>query len=245
MKKQLLPLIVLSLIVAGLAGCASGSGSAGSAANAAGATGASGTITSDLLPTDYENALPLQLQLIFGTLKLDGTENEVDAETAKALLPLWKAARSLSSSDTAASQEVEAIYKQIEDTMTPAQVQAIAVMKLTRDDTMEIAQEMGLNIGLNGGGPGNLTAEQQATAEARRESGQGFPEGGIPGGAPPGGGIPGGGGPPGGGFPGGGAQGGGSSGGASGSGQSNNRPRSGFGNAFYDAVIQYLQEKAG
>jgi hypothetical protein len=203
----------------------------------------SGAISSDRLPTDDENALPVQLQLVFGTLKLDGTENEVDAETAKALLPLWKAARSLSSSDTAAPQEVDAIFKQIQDTMTPAQVQAIAAMKLTRDDTMKIAQEMGLNIGPVGGGPGNLSAGGQATMEANRENGQGLPEGGMPGGAPPGGGMPSSGGPPAGGFPGGGPQGGGSSGGSSG--QSNNRARSGFGNALYDVVIQYLQEKAG
>jgi len=75
--------------------------------------------------------------------------------------------------------------------MTPEQVAAISVMHITQEDMAQVAQEMGLSLG--GGGFGNFTPEQRATAQAARQSGQGFPGGGFPGGGFSGGG-------PGGGF---------------------------------------------
>jgi len=105
---------------------------------------------------------------------------------ANDLLPLWKAVRSLSSNSTAAPQEMSALFTQIQETMTPEQIAAISAMHLTRADTAQIAQEMGLNFG--GGGSGNFTPEQRATAQAAQQSGQGFPGGGFPGGGFPGGG---------------------------------------------------------
>lgn len=156
------------------------------------------------LSTDYENALSIPMQLAVGTFKLDGTDNQVDADTASALLPLWKAVRSLSSSDSAAAEEIQAVYNQIQETMTPEQIQTISEMQLTFGDMGAVAQEMDLNFGA-GGRFGDFTPEQQETAQAARESGQipegGFggdgnfpiPEGGFPGGGPGGRNFPGGG----------------------------------------------------
>jgi len=146
-------------------------------------TQAAGTeaIPQGLLNADYENALPVEMQLAFGTLKLDGTENAVNVEAAGELLPLWKAVRSLSESDSAASEEIQALFKQIQETMTPGQVQAIAAMQLTGEDMAQVAVELGLEF-LGGGRLGNLDPEMQATVQAARESGQ-FPQGGdFPGG---------------------------------------------------------------
>lgn len=147
--------------------------------------------TSDIeasLNSDYENALSVPMQLVMGTFMLEDTELTVDSDQAAQLLPLWKAARSLGSSDTAAAEEVGAVYNQIQETMTPEQIAAIAAMQIGREDMFGVVQELGLSFG---GGGGDFTPEMQATAQAARASGQGFP-GGF-GGRPGGGGGPGGG----------------------------------------------------
>jgi hypothetical protein len=179
MKKKI-TIISFLVLLPGLVACSS-------AAKASTASQTNG----NLLSTVYENALSVPMQLAIGTFKLEGTENMVDAKTASDLLPLWKAVRSLSSSSTAAPQELSALFKQIQETMTPKQTAAISAMHLTRADITQVAQEMGLSLG--GGGFGNFTPEQRATAQAARQSGQGSPGGGFPGGGFPGGG-------PGGGF---------------------------------------------
>ena len=144
-----------------------------------------------MLAAQDENALPVELQLAFGILSLEDTQNEVDAQMAAQLLPLWKALRSLNSSDTVAQAEVQALYKQIQETMTPQQIQAIADMRLTRENMAEISEKLGLQFGPGGGRFENLSPEMQATLQAARESGQAppgrFGEGGgifIPGGGP-------------------------------------------------------------
>jgi hypothetical protein len=143
------------------------------------------------LKSDYENALRAPMQLAVGTLMLEDTELVVDSDQAAQLLPLWKAARSLGSSDTAAAEEVGAVYNQIQETMTPEQIAAIAAMQLRREDMFEAVQKLGLAFGPGSGGGEGFTPEQQATVQAARASGQGFP-GGF-GGRPSGGGGPGGG----------------------------------------------------
>jgi hypothetical protein len=150
----------------------------------------------------FPRDIPPALKLALGTFKLDETDYAVDAEQAKQLLPLWKAARSLGESDTTAVEEIDALLKQIESTMTPEQMQAIDGMGLTFEDMRAILQGLGIEIG-PGGRFGDLDPEARATAQAAIQSGQappgGFEGGGFSAGGPPGGG-PGGGGPPGGGF---------------------------------------------
>jgi len=125
------------------------------------------------LDTAYENALPVNMQLALGTFALQTTEYAVDREQAVELLPLWKAVRSLSDSETTASEEIQGLYKQIESTFSPEQVAAIAGMQLTQADIATIAEEQGLDFGTGVGFVfENLTSEQQATVQAARESGQ-------------------------------------------------------------------------
>jgi hypothetical protein len=132
------------------------------------------------------------MQLALGTFKLDQTDYPIDAAQAQKLLPLWKAARSLSSSDTAATQELAAVVRQVEQTMTPEQMQAIQEMKLSFQDMAALGQELGIEMGRSGGF-GNMSPEMQATAQAARQSGRppegfggGFPgPGGGPGGLSP------------------------------------------------------------
>ena len=161
--------------------------------------GCSSTPTvSSILTEDYEGALPANLQLILGTLQLEGTDLAVSSEQASSLAPLWKAVRSLSASDTAAEAEIEAVIDQIQGGMTREQLEAIAAMELSQEDLFTAVQEMGIQP-LTQGDAGRFAGS------GTRDSIAGGPEGGPPGGGAEGGGatfIGPAGGPPGGGGPG-------------------------------------------
>jgi hypothetical protein len=137
---------------------------------------------------DYEGALPVAAQLILGSLKLEDGDLAITVDEATKILPLWQAYQSLSGKETTAAAELDAVLRQIQNAMTPAQVAAIAGMQLTAEDITESMQAFGPAMG---GG-----FRDRASGSAG-DSG-GMPAGGPPGGAMPLGGGPGGG--PGGGF---------------------------------------------
>ncbi|HET9913675.1 MAG TPA: hypothetical protein VFQ13_17390 [Anaerolineales bacterium] len=179
-------------------------------------------------------ALPATTQLLIGTLKLEGTAQAVTAEQAAELLPLWQTMQALSDSDTAADQEKEALIAQIQETMTAEQMQAITAMNLTGADMMSIMQERG-GMAMDGGQ--NNSQNENST----RNNGGGF--------------VPGGGGPPGGMMPP--DERGGPGGGFNGGGQNMSEDQIATAQAarqanentilpvLINAVIEYLQEKAG
>ncbi len=117
-----------------------------------------------------ENALPIETQLIVGTINLEETDLAVDAEMAEELLPLWKMYKSLIESDIAAQEEVTALIDQIQDAMTAEQIEAIAAMELTREDMAALNQEKG--------GAGQNAPER---TEKSGSGGFGGGQGGIPG----------------------------------------------------------------
>ena len=123
----------------------------------------------------FEGALPVEAQLIAGTLLLDDTELAVGPEQAEMLLPLWKAYNSLSQSDTAAEVEISAIFRQIQDSMTAEQINAIAGMEITQEVTSSLFEELGLEFGTRGSG------ENTGEVPAGRPSGDQLPEGVQPG----------------------------------------------------------------
>ena len=151
------------------------------------ACGSAGTNTSTDANSDPQLAdgitreTPLSTQLAIGTLKLEDTDYAVDSDQASNLLPLWQVLKSLTESDSAAQEEITAIVEQIQETMTPEQLNAIDAMDLTGENLFAVMQEMDI-------------ATQFRTDGTGRPSGEGFPpEGGFPGGGPGGGGRPGGG----------------------------------------------------
>ena len=186
MKKTILSLTLLGIILV-LAAC----------------DGAASEATAEITNGDAANrelqfTMPTEMVLMLGTVKLDETDLAVDSEQASALLPLWKALRSLSDSDTVAQTELDAVVSQIEDTMTPEQIDAIEAMDLSMQDVAGVMEALGIEGESFGGGFGEITPEMQETMEAMRESGE-FP--GPGGGMGLGGGMgPGGGQGPGGGF---------------------------------------------
>jgi len=136
--------------------------------------------------------MPLASKLVVGSFKLEGTDNAIAAEQASELLPLWEVYVQLSTSDTAAQEEVTALTEQIQETMTTDQMNAINAMNLTSQDIFAVMQEQGVQFG----------GTRQQGQNGSQQNGNNF--------APPGGGNftppDGGGGPPGG-FDGGGGPG--------------------------------------
>ena len=140
--------------------------------------------------------LPLSSLLILGTFNLEETELAVDAEQAVELLSLWKAVRSMGSSDTTADAEMEALYKQIQDSMTVEQIQAIDDMSLEQESLRTVMAELGLGFGDGMGvkapeDMAGMSQEELETRMAQRQAekaqggdsdGPGFgpPEGGMP-----------------------------------------------------------------
>ena len=146
---------------------------------------------------DNSAALSTEAELLVGTMKLENTSEAVTAEQAKQMLPLWQTLQALSSSSTAATEEINAVVGQIKSTMTAAQMDKISAMKLTRQDMLSIMSQAGVPangasttatpMALNGMPSGGGS---QGSGPA---GGPGGPGGGMPAGGPPGGGdMPGG-----------------------------------------------------
>jgi hypothetical protein len=191
---------------------------------------------------------PIEQKLAIGTLKLEDTDLAVTAEQARDLLPLWKAVKALSSSETVSQDEVNAVYTQIQEAMTEEQIAAIKEMSINPEDMQALMQEFGIEMEMPQGGntPKEMTEEQLATLQAQRSAMRQQGQGRRQGGGMPGGGMPGGGDmPPGGmegGMPGGMPN-------AEGTPQPGmGRPRGaggGFNTTLVDPLIKLLQERAG
>ncbi|MEN8240779.1 MAG: hypothetical protein ABFS17_02565 [Chloroflexota bacterium] len=135
--------------------------------------------------------------LLFGSLTLKDAGHPISAEQAETLIPLWKLAKSLSTSDTAAQEEIQVAVDSIEAIMTAEQLDAITNNQLTPEEMTAIYAELGISLmpaggdsadggspmgGMGGGvpgsgmgrgggeNPGDLTPDQIATLQAEREA---------------------------------------------------------------------------
>ena len=186
-KKQLVFALLAVVVILTLAACSAlnllGAGSSAGQSAAANPDGSAAQSPGrQNQPPDMANQ-PIEQKLAIGTLKLEGTDQAITAEQAKALLPLWKAVKSMSSDSSASIEEINALYEQIQESMTPEQVQAIQDLKLTGEDMQTLMQQY--NVQMPQGGPGNLSEEERATrvAEFRAQGGgQGGGQGGFAGG---------------------------------------------------------------
>jgi hypothetical protein len=131
-------------------------------------------------PQSSFSSQPLEDKLAIGTLKLEGTGQAVSAAQAKTLLPLWKAVKTLSASNTTAAAEMTALYSQIQDAMTAQQIQAIKDLNPSPSDLQALMKL--------GSQPAKSAA--QSSSQASSAQFQGGPGGGDPGGGPGGAGGP-------------------------------------------------------
>ncbi len=138
---------------------------------------------SQVTPTTAASAVDIQAKLAIGTLMLEDTDLAVTAEQAKQLLPLWKAVKSLSASNTASQAEIQALYEQIQETMSPEQVQAIQEMEITPEKTQALMQKLGMEGSAMAGGQ-TLSESDIATRTAQRSQNSGGAPGMMPMGGP-------------------------------------------------------------
>jgi hypothetical protein len=137
------------------------------------------------LVENYPDALSVRNQLALGSLRLEGTANAVTAAQAAKLLPLWQALKTLAANSTSATEEVTAVQNQISAAMTPAQISAIASLKLTNAMLQTYYVEIGVSVASTPE-PGvtpqsssfkDLPPEQREAAKATAQA-QGTPVGG-------------------------------------------------------------------
>lgn len=143
------------------------------------------------MTTTYQNAVPIETQLLVGTFKLEGTDQEVSAKQASDLAAYWQVLKELSTSGSSAQEEIDATVTAIESAMTPDQLKTIAAMKITRQDMFTILREQGggFGTGTQSNRPQGNGSQTQGTGNQRNFN---FgPQGGFEGGGgfPPGGGV--------------------------------------------------------
>jgi hypothetical protein len=113
-------------------------------------------------------------KLAIGTLMLENTQQKVSSAEAAELLPLWKAAKSLSSSNTVSTQEMEALYSQIKSTMTADQIKTINSMTYTSADVDKLLSDLGMGIA----SAPQSTSGTSSVSSGTTGSSQGAPAGG-------------------------------------------------------------------
>ena len=190
--------------------------------------------------TGNSTTLSTEAQLLVGTFKLENTDQAVTSDQAKQLLPLWQTLQSLSTSNTAATEEINAVVDQIKSGMTSAQMDKITAMKLTQPDIMSIMTQAGVSP-IGASATATPMALNGLSGNGNSQGGAGGSGGGMPVGGPPAGGPPNGGA----GFPAGGDLGMGA--GPGGQSSTPQAVRPGMGNQvpppLLNAVIELLQKK--
>ena len=105
--------------------------------------------TSQVLDASYPGALNAYRQLMLGTIRLEGTDSAITPEQARVLLVLWQ---SLQGRALQSDAEREAVLAYIETQMTPAQLKAIATMRLTQNDLQSPIADNSQGFGRGGVG---------------------------------------------------------------------------------------------
>ncbi|GIV63851.1 MAG: hypothetical protein AB1457_12635 [Chloroflexota bacterium] len=187
--KRFWKIIFVIALMATLSACAAPA--SGSTSSSSGSSQPAQTTPQPGLNADA-GQMPLETRLALGILQLEEGNLAVTPQQAQTLLPLWKAVKSLSSSDTASAEEIQALYEQIQEALTAEQLQQIQNLSLTQDDLRTLMEKYGIASNFPADAAGGLTQEQIATRVAQRGE-SGFPGGGAGGGGfPPDGGMGGG-----------------------------------------------------
>jgi len=125
-----------------------------------------------------------QNKLGIGILLLEDTDQAITADQANTLLPLWKAIRSLSNDDATSAAEINALYNQIQETLTTAQVKEIQQLTWTQEDLAAIQQRYGAQIKSNYSGNSETVKSQSSGSSSGGNMGGGMPGGDMGGGMP-------------------------------------------------------------
>lgn len=163
MKKNIIIMAVL-LLIGSLVACNSLSFSSNKTA-----TNQRNNLSAAADPTK----LTVEAKTGIGILKLEGTDNAVDAAQAEELLPLFLALKSLSTNNNTAVAEITALNKQIQTILSANQLSAIQNMAFTSSDIRTLMETNGLLD--------NATTGTSSRTSAQGGGFGGPPDGGIPG----------------------------------------------------------------
>ena len=119
-----------------------------------------------------------QSKLAVGILKLQDTDLAVDAVQSAELLPLWKAIKSLNNDINTTDAEMQALYDQIEENLTSAQLTAISEMVISDSDISSLKSASGI--------VNTIQESSSSQSTSSSASGGGMPGGDMGGGAPAG-----------------------------------------------------------
>jgi hypothetical protein len=100
--------------------------------------------------TDEVPDLNPHLELLIGTFRLAGTDQEVTAPQAEELIPLWMTIKTTLANMLFRVEDVNAVTASIQAVMTPAQRSAIDAMDLTYQDMFDLMEEWNLTLGQYG-----------------------------------------------------------------------------------------------
>jgi len=87
------------------------------------------------------------VKLLMGAFLLEDTDQAITPDQAGELILLWKGVKALAASDSATQAELDALYAQIEETMTAEQMTAINAMTIDQDTMRELMQQYGTSNG--------------------------------------------------------------------------------------------------
>lgn len=167
MKRHSL-LLIVSLIALIVSACAPSAPAAVAAPTSAAAA---------VLDITYPDAASLRSQLAYGMIKLKDSPNAITPAQAKTMVPLWQAVIALSGDETTASEELTAVQDQITETLIPAQLQAIAEMRITNAELNTFYAQYGVvlptpipGVTKVPGSGSSKTEEEKAAARATAEA---------------------------------------------------------------------------
>lgn len=174
MKKTILLLTLLTLILTACGAASSSTGQADTVQQATAiadivsatqtalapvATQAVTTTNSATLNTDFTNAAPVEMQLLVGMFKLEGTAQAITSEQAKSLITLLTSIQG----NTLSQDQITSTIQKVQAVLTADQINAIAQMQITQQTAMTIMQEQGLSMGGRGQGNGGQQPPQDGT----------------------------------------------------------------------------------
>ncbi len=138
------------------------------------------------LNTDYENAAPVQMQLIIGILQLEGTDQVITTEQATTLLSLLASLKDIAAGSDREQAQIDAIVSEAVSTLMDEQIQAITAMQITQETAMSLMQELGIELG----GPQQGAGDPPSGEAGKPPKGVGNPPAGDGGQPPQGNGSP-------------------------------------------------------
>jgi hypothetical protein len=116
---------------------------------------------------------PVKNKLAVGVLELEGSDLAITSAQAKELLPLWKAVKSLSKDSNTTSDEMTALYVQIEGVLTANQVQAIEKLDLSTGDLTTLVQKYEAQTNVSSSSTTTTTSQSAQSAQGGPGGGPG------------------------------------------------------------------------